>query len=111
MVYYGADLTSSTRRGLDVIYGKLDARSQYAWDTFLRGLPGIGSVYQTKDNLAYMDDYLRNRGLDYSSIKYPSRTAGFQSLGSTLNYVSSNVNKLYDDRYASCAWHSRFRAW
>lgn len=95
MAYYGANFVDSTRRGLDVIYGRMDARSKYAWDTFVRGLPGIGSVYQTRDNLAYMDDYLMNRGLDYSNVRYPSRTMGAQSMGSTMNYVSKNIEKLY----------------
>lgn len=83
------------RNGFRMLYNSLDSRSKYVWDTFVRGLPVIGSIYQTKDNLAYMDDYLENRGMDYDDILYPSRTSGAQGVGGSMNYVSKNIEKLY----------------
>ena len=77
------------------VYGHLSDRSRYYLDSFARGIPGVGSALVAQDNLRYMDDYLRNRGMSYSDIRYVSRTSGAQSLGSSVNYVSKNVEKLY----------------
>ena len=45
--------------------------------------------------MRYMEDYIENRGLSWSDIKYPTRTQGMQGVGSVLNYVSRNIERLY----------------
>lgn len=75
----------------------VDARTKYMLKTFASGLPIIGPIMQAYDNMKYMDDYTRNRGIDYEDILYPSRTAGLQGLGSAVNFVSNNINRLYQE--------------
>jgi hypothetical protein len=75
----------------------VDARTKYILRTMASGLPVIGPMYQAYDNIKYMDDYTRNRGIGYDEILYPSRTQGAQGLGSALNFVSSNINRLYQE--------------
>lgn len=77
------------------VYGGLDPRSKYYLKSFAGGLPIIGPMLQASDNVRYMDDYLRNRGMTYDQIKYPMRNAGLQGLGSQVNFVSRNIRKLY----------------
>lgn len=76
--------------------------SQYWVQSFLSGADptGIYSGYLTaRDNTAYMRDYMRNTGLSWSDIKYPSRTIGFGSNGalarSSMSFVSKNIHRLY----------------
>lgn len=71
---------------------------EYKEQAFLSGVvPGLSGYYNYRDSAAYMDDYLRNRGLTYADIKYPSRTpawSGYASLGSAMT-LSKNVLDLY----------------
>ena len=77
------------------IYENMDAKHQYMVKTMVAGLPVIGDLYRSYDNMRYMEDYIENRGLSWSDIKYPTRTQGMQGVGSVLNYVSRNVYRLY----------------
>ena len=81
--------------GFKFLYDNLDSRSKYIVDTTLGGLPFVGGVFRSMDNVRYMDDYLRNRGMSYSDILYPNRTAGAQGLGASMNFVSKNIVRLY----------------
>lgn len=76
-----------------------ESRREYYIQSFLGAIfPPLGNYYSSRDSMAYMDDYMRNRGLDWGNIKYPSRTVGW-SVGSNavgaLNYVSRNLDRLY----------------
>lgn len=73
----------------------VDARTKYMLYTAASAIPVIGPIIQAYDNMKYMDDYTQNRGIGYDEILYPSRTQGAQGLGSTLNYVSKNIYRLY----------------
>ena len=77
------------------IYKDMDAKYQYMVKTLVAGLPVIGDLYRSYDNMRYMQDYIDNRGLSWSDIKYPTRTQGMQGVGSVLNYVSRNIERLY----------------
>lgn len=76
-----------------------DARTSYYIRGSLSGIPLIGgffdSYYRTIDNMAYMDDYMKNTGLGYEDILYPSRTTGYGSASGMLNFVSDNISRLY----------------
>lgn len=77
------------------IYDNLDGKYRYMLQTTVAGLPVIGDIYRSYDNMRYMEDYIRNRGLSWDDIKYPTRTQGMQGVGSTLNYLSKNIYRLY----------------
>lgn len=77
------------------IYDNLDGKYRYMLQTTVAGLPIIGDIYRSYDNMRYMEDYIRNRGLSWDDIKYPTRTQGMQGIGSTLNYLSKNIYRLY----------------
>lgn len=83
--------------GLYENWNKQDARTKYILKTAASSLPFVGPILQAYDNIRYMDDYTRNRGIDYEDILYPSRTQGAQGLGSAVNFVSSNINRLYQE--------------
>lgn len=87
-------LPSAVRSIMDV-YDNLDGKYRYMLQTTAAGLPIIGDIYRSYDNMRYMDDYLSNRGISWDDIKYPTRTQGMQGLGSTLNYLSKNIYRLY----------------
>ncbi len=59
------------------------------------GIPVVGDIQRSIDNWNYYNDYLKNRGLDWSNVRYPSRMSTV-SFGSTLNFVSKNVDHLYE---------------
>lgn len=65
---------------------------------FLSGAPVVGGFIHSEDNWNYMNDYLRNRGMDWSDVKYPSRLPSVNPLGGLqgmLSFVSSNIENLY----------------
>ena len=71
---------------------------RYYMDVVMGGMPFVGPFFKAYDDLRYVDDYLKNRGMSYGDILYPSRTAG-ASLGSAVgggvSFVSKNIEKLY----------------
>lgn len=77
------------------IYDNLDGKYRYMLQTTVAGLPIIGDIYRSYDNMRYMEDYINNRGLSWDDIKYPTRTQGMQGFGSALNYLSKNIYRLY----------------
>lgn len=97
MRYKGPRYMPGTYLGLEEDWNNLDARSQYILWTASSSLPFIGPIIQAYDNMRYMDDYTRNRGIDYADIKYPSRTQGAQGLGTAVNFVSNNITRLYQE--------------
>ena len=72
----------------------VDARTEYMARSMLTGVPVLGDFLKAQDRMAYMDDYLRNRGLNYNDIRYPTLTMG-GSMGGMVSYVSSNIRRLY----------------
>jgi len=81
------------------LYDSLDARSKYGTEAFLSGVvPFYGAYKHATDSMRYMDDYIRNRGLSWDNIKYPTMTVGWQGmqrLGSATVELSKNILKLY----------------
>lgn len=79
-------------------------RGEFELMAGLSALPfGIGdmfrSIYSYQDDMKEADAYLDMIGLSWEDIKYPSRTRAFNSGGSVaragVNFISSNVNRLY----------------
>lgn len=59
---------------------------------FARNLPVIGSMFQADDNSRRMNDYLSNRGLSWSDIRYNQAPFGAtygSSLAKTIPSVSA----------------------
>ena len=73
----------------------LDPRQKYYFESVLGGLPVIGAYFTARDKVAYMEDYMRNRGLDWSNIKYPTMTHGYSGVAGLTSFVSSNIERLY----------------
>ena len=70
-------------------------RDIYYMESVLSGIPGVGAFYSARDKMRYMDDYMANRGISYSSVKYPSMTVGYQGVSGLASFVSSNIERLY----------------
>lgn len=71
------------------------ARNNYYYGALLSGVPLVGNIYKSLDSARYMNDYMRNTGLSWTSIKYPTRTAGYAGFAGMTSFVSSNISKLY----------------
>ena len=74
---------------------KNNGKYRFMVQTTIAGLPVIGDLYRSHENMRYMEDYIRNRGLSWDDIKYPTRLQGMQGFGSVLSYVSRNIERLY----------------
>ncbi|AIY31257.1 hypothetical protein [Camel associated drosmacovirus 2] len=65
----------------------------------LSGFPVIGDVIDARDGYNYMSDYLRNTGLTWGDLRYPSRVTGAGGFGravtSGYRFVSKNLADLY----------------
>lgn len=83
----------------DVLYsaGRYSDRTRYIATDLLYGIPVLGDAFRTQDSARYYDDYLSNRGLTYSDIRYHSRnTLGVGNMvHSGLSFVSKNIAALY----------------
>ncbi len=75
--------------------------------TVVSGFPVVGDIQRSIDNLNYYNDYMRNRGLDWADVKYPSRVPTV-SLGSTLSFVSKNIDRLYERLFFYQTFYSFF---
>lgn len=74
----------------------MDARDRYIWKAVVGGaFPPLNNIWRFQDSLRWMDDYMANRGLSYSDIKYPTLTSSYGVMSSSVNYVSSNIRRLY----------------
>lgn len=73
----------------------VDARNNYYFWSLMSGVPIIGDIKRSVDQMHYMDDYMRNTGMSYSDIKYPSLTMGGSAFSGTFAYVSKNIGRLY----------------
>lgn len=78
------------------------------WKYHMSGVPFIGDFIRASDQTRYFYDYLNNRGIDWSKVKYPSLNIGSGSyLGAGANvvygagyaYVSKNLMSLYRNSY------------
>lgn len=58
-------------------------------------VPVIGSVFRAIDNHRYITDYMRNTGLSWSDVRYPTRLIGAGSASGAVSFVSSNIKNLY----------------
>ena len=77
----------------------LDQGDANRFQSMVSDIPVIGDVLQWQQSNQKMQDYLDNRGLDWSDMKYPA----LQGLGvgsvvrSANSFVSKNIEKLYED--------------
>lgn len=77
----------------------LDQGDAKRFQSMVSDIPVIGDVLQWQQKNEQMQDYLDNRGLDWSDMKYPA----LQGLGvgsvvrSANSFVSKNIEKLYED--------------
>ncbi len=77
----------------------LDQGDANRFQSMVSDIPVIGDVLQWQQSNEKMQDYLDNRGLEWSDVKYPA----LQGLGvgsvvrSANSFVSKNIEKLYED--------------
>lgn len=83
-----------------LIYDQMDARTQYMWDDFIRGVPIVGNVLRTQDAMNFYDDYFKNQpnAGGYGNIKYHNVNLGLGSaVRDSTRFVSNNIANFYDD--------------
>lgn len=77
----------------------LDQADANRFQAMVSDVPVIGDVLRWQQKNEQMQDYLDNRGVDWSDMKYPA----LQGLGvgsvvrSANSFVSKNIEKLYED--------------
>lgn len=78
-------------------------RNRFAYN--MSGAPIIGDLYRWDDNRNFMNDYMRNYGLSWADVRYPTQLPGAGNLGRAVTsgamaggFVSSNLARLYDNR-------------
>lgn len=71
----------------------------------MSGLPIMGDILRWDDNRKFWNDYMRNYGLTWDDVKYPTHLPGAGSLGRAGasgimagGFVSSNLARLYEPR-------------
>lgn len=66
---------------------------------FLSGLPFVGDIGYMADSFRSFNDYMKNAGLTWNDVMYPwiagRRFGASQSAYGALNFVSTNIRKLY----------------
>lgn len=85
----------------------------YEWKQFVRNLPFVGSAFQAEDNTRQLQDYLKNRGLDWSDIRYNGTPFGVTMGGAAAQATTSAMN-LYRSQSRSMARdreRSETRSW
>lgn len=96
-------LTEVAARNLDRnftewLYGEYD-KDKLAQFEFLHSLPLVGSYMDYKLDLRADQEYMDRYQLDYSDIHDPRKlrqtSSGSRFIGSSMNFVSKNVSKLY----------------
>lgn len=97
-------MVDQTAKALSKVFGTSDPDVSAYWRNWAgyiaSGLPVVGGFIRSRDNWNYINDYMENRGLSWSDVKYPSRVVGASTSGYGLNFVSSNIENLYKDSRA-----------
>lgn len=81
---YDAAVPADVRKKLEYMFGGVDI---FGFRPFQAG-----------EQYRYMDDYLRQRGLSWSDVKYPSLARGAGSMSGLFNGSARAISRLYDDR-------------
>lgn len=95
---FGAGILHYGGQGLDALAGVMgldaDDRAEIKW--WFSGVPVIGDAMRMLDSNRKMEDYLRNRNMSWSDMMYvPGASYSPSGMGSVLNFVSSNLGRLY----------------
>ena len=92
----------ATKPYVDLIEGMHNSlmRPQSQADLTARGIVDhFTGIYSALDSSNWLNDYMKNTGLDYSDIKYPSRVTGGSGYANVvtrgMNFVSDNIRRLY----------------
>jgi hypothetical protein len=91
--------TEGLRKTIEWFTESPESQFQFEAQAFLGGLfTPLGMYHRARDNVSYMRDYMRNSGVSWSDIRYPTRTpgySGYSGYGGIVSYVSKNIMKLY----------------
>lgn len=78
----------------DWLYGPYD-RTKYSQFAALYAVPGIHQYMDYLLDQRRTSEYMNRHQLSYSDIHDPRKLYSTQSIGSMVNFVSSNVKRLY----------------
>lgn len=73
-------------------YQPSNSKFDYEVKQFARSLPIIGGLFQAGDNANRMEDYMRNRGLSWSDVRYNGTPFGSTYGGGLANATVSAMN-------------------
>lgn len=57
------------------------------WRYQMSGVPYVGDFIRAEDSGRFMDDYLRNTGLSWDDVKYPSMNVGAGGMAHAVSNV------------------------
>lgn len=82
----------------DWLYGDYNERKLRQFEA-LHNIPGLGNYMDYLLDIRADEEYLDRYGMDYTDIHDPrklrSTNSGSRLIGSAMNYVSKNVERLY----------------
>lgn len=95
---------------------KVNPNYDFNWNQFRYGLsnvPFIGDLVRIYDANQSTNDYMRNRGISWDSVKYPSllHGGGYSSLMTLPSDMMSSMERLYEDKEKKVkrAWSDYYR--
>lgn len=88
----------SDKRFTEWLYGEYDEKKLTQFE-LLHTIGPVGAYMDYKLDLRADNEYLNRYGMDYSDVHDPRKlkqtSSGSRMYGSSLNYVSKNLEKLY----------------
>lgn len=76
----------------------LSANQKAKLNYWAHGIPVIGDFLKAKDQWNHDTDYLRNRGLNWSDVKYTGmNSSAYTGISRGYSFVSDNIRHLYDE--------------
>lgn len=83
----------------DWLYGEYDEKKLRQFE-LLHNIPVVSNYMDYLLDRRADEEYLNRYGMDYSDVHDPRKlhsvNSGSRAIGAALNFVSSNVSKLYD---------------
>ena len=84
---------------LDVM--DIDDASRKRAISMLSGVPIVGDIWKAMDQYKQTEDYMDNRGIDWTDVKYPAlvntgSNYAYNVINRGTSFVSDNVKSLYD---------------
>lgn len=70
---------------------RLSVADSNRWKYHASGVPFLGDFVRASDQQRYLEDYLKNTGLTWADVKYPSLASGAGSMARAVSGVGGSL--------------------